>query len=135
MRIPRRSRLVVSWIRSGSDPNGCDLCTPIAELNPLFAGLGGTTNAPTSQSSSQSRRRGGKRSPVEDVAADPNYGLSVTVKGPIPHDSAPNPLALFWQQIGSKLGRVLTPTIRLQTRGPEGASQAHRKTRNVFGRY
>jgi hypothetical protein len=35
---------------------------------------------------------------VEDVAADPNYGLliSVTVKGPIPHDSAPNPVALFW---------------------------------------
>ena len=29
-------------------------------------------------------------------AADPNYGLSVTVKGSIPHDSAPNPLAMFW---------------------------------------
>jgi hypothetical protein len=30
--------------------------------------------------------------------ADPNNGLSVsvTMKGPIPHDSAPNPLAMFW---------------------------------------
>src|ERR1700730_6495940 len=40
MGILRRSRLVVSWIRSGGEPNGYDLCTPIAELNPPFAGLG-----------------------------------------------------------------------------------------------
>jgi hypothetical protein len=32
--------LVVSWIRPGSGPNGCDLCTPIAELNIAVAGLG-----------------------------------------------------------------------------------------------
>jgi hypothetical protein len=43
----------------------------------------------------KSRRPGGKRSPVEGVAADPSYRLSVAVKGPIPHDSAPNPLAMF----------------------------------------
>jgi hypothetical protein len=30
------------------------------------------------------------------VAADPNYRFSVTAMGPIPHDSAPNPLAKFW---------------------------------------
>ena len=27
---------------------------------------------------------------MEGVAADPNYRFIVTVKGPIPHDSAPN---------------------------------------------
>ena len=53
MRIPRRSRLVVSWIRSGREPNRCDLCTSIAELNPLLRGWGSTTNAPTSESSSK----------------------------------------------------------------------------------
>jgi hypothetical protein len=36
----RRSRLVVSWIRSGGEPNGYDLCTPIAELNPPLPGWG-----------------------------------------------------------------------------------------------
>jgi hypothetical protein len=55
---------------------------------------------------------------VEDVAADPNYGLliSVTVKGPIPTIQPRTKLPCF----GSNLRRVLTPTIRLQTRGPEG---------------
>ena len=40
---------------------------------------------------------------MEGVAADPSYRLSVTVKGPVPPDSAPNPLAMFlvaiWEQI------------------------------------
>ena len=40
MGILRRSRLVVSWIRSGGEPNGYDLCTPIAELNPPLPGWG-----------------------------------------------------------------------------------------------
>jgi RNA-directed DNA polymerase len=43
MRIPRRSRSVVSWIRFGSEPNGCaplNTTELIAELNPLLRGWG-----------------------------------------------------------------------------------------------
>jgi len=42
MRIPRRSRSVVSWIRFGSEPNGYDPehTELIAELNPLLRGWG-----------------------------------------------------------------------------------------------
>ena len=32
---------------------------------------------------------------MEGVAAGPNYHFRVTVKGADPHDSAPNPLAMF----------------------------------------
>ena len=45
--------MVVSWIRSGGEPNGYDLRTPIAELNPPLPGWESTTNAPTSESSSK----------------------------------------------------------------------------------
>ncbi len=42
MRIPKRSRLVVSWTKYGSEPNGRCLQTKelIEELNPLLRGWG-----------------------------------------------------------------------------------------------
>ena len=66
----------------------------IAELNIAVAGLGEYyKRAHVRKALPKSRRLGGK-SPAEGVAAGPNYRWSV-VMGPIPHDSAPNPLALF----------------------------------------
>jgi hypothetical protein len=70
------------------EPNGYDLCTTIAELNHLIRclpGLGEYYKRAHIRKLFQSLERlGGKRSPVEGVAADPNYRFRVTVRGPIP---------------------------------------------------
>ena len=96
MGILRRSRLVVSWIRSGSKPNGYDLCTPIAELNPPLPGWGEYYKRAHVRKLFQSLDGWEVRGVRWKVwRADPNYRFRVTVKGPIPHDSAPSPLAMF----------------------------------------
>src|SRR5580692_12079598 len=57
-----------------------------------YCGAGGVLQTrPRPKALLKSRRLGGKTSPVEGVAADPNYRFIVTVKGPIPHEFSPEP--------------------------------------------
>ena len=57
---------------------------------------GSTTNAPTSEGSSEGLDSWEVRRVRSDVAADPNYRFRVDSEGADPHDSAPNPLAMFF---------------------------------------
>ena len=77
--------LVVSWIRCGGEPNGYDLCTPIAELNPPLPGWGEYYKRAHVRKLFQSLDGWEVRGVRWKVwRADPNYCFRVTVKGPIP---------------------------------------------------